>query len=237
MTQNQNNSKSEKLVLYDQMRVAIAQCAAIDEAAGIRDKAEKLRAYAQIRDDRESQQRFSEIRLRACQRIGELSRDLEKVVTIGGGKVGIPIDGKPKEQTLAEAGISTSTAQRYEELAGPKEEQAMHICAAATDNYFANISDDEVPTFSGLKSAVRSALKETFGEPVKRESKPRQPDLLVHFLYSADYYARNRNFDPHSLAQEVMEEFAQDEADACRAFIPLLECFMKELKQRFTHVK
>jgi hypothetical protein len=35
----------------------------------------------------------------------------------------LPSDGESKEQTLAEAGISTSTAQRYETLAGPKEEQ------------------------------------------------------------------------------------------------------------------
>jgi hypothetical protein len=38
---------------------------------------------------------------------------LEKVETIGPSSVRIPIDGKPKSQVLAEAGISTSTALRY----------------------------------------------------------------------------------------------------------------------------
>jgi hypothetical protein len=55
---------------------------------------------------------------RACQRIGQISKELEKVVTVGGGKVGIPTDGKPKEQQLKEAGISTSIVNRYEELVG-----------------------------------------------------------------------------------------------------------------------
>jgi hypothetical protein len=32
---------------------------------------------------------------------------------------GLPTDGKTKEQQLAQAALSTSTAQRYEELAGP----------------------------------------------------------------------------------------------------------------------
>jgi hypothetical protein len=48
---------------------------------------------------------LAEIQLRAVRKIGELSHRN---------------DGKPtKTQTLAEAGISTSAAHRYEELAGP----------------------------------------------------------------------------------------------------------------------
>jgi hypothetical protein len=61
------------------------------------------------------QQRFAEIPLRACQRIGENSRDLEKAQTFrteGGSEVRLPADGKSKQQALSEAGISTSTAQR-----------------------------------------------------------------------------------------------------------------------------
>jgi hypothetical protein len=42
-------------------------------------------------------------------RIGELSRELEKAEAHG-GKIRLPTAGKSKEQTLAEAGISTTTA-------------------------------------------------------------------------------------------------------------------------------
>jgi hypothetical protein len=103
----------------------------------------------------------------ACQRIGEISRDLEKAQynkghgtvvpsdgkykaeKIGGhGKFKVPTDGKLKSEVLAEAGISTSTAQRYEELAGPKEEQAEAVISAATDAYFSQSSPSH---FTGLR--------------------------------------------------------------------------------------
>src|SRR5215475_2784048 len=174
----------EELALYNQMVAAIARCVEIDEADFIRTRAGKLEAYARIRDDRETQRKFAELRLRAAQRIGQLSRELE---TAQGERTDLPVNDDrklTKEETLDRAGLNDRTARRYEELSGPREQEAMHICAAATDAYFTNLGDDEMPTFDGLKSAVRSALKETFGEPLKRERKAREPDLLVHFLYS-----------------------------------------------------
>jgi hypothetical protein len=57
----------------------IAECARIDEAAEIKDKAAALAAYARQRDDTEKEVWTSEIRLRACRRIGEISISLEKV--------------------------------------------------------------------------------------------------------------------------------------------------------------
>jgi hypothetical protein len=54
-----------------------------------------------------------------------------------GGGSKIPPMGTSKAKTLAEAGISTSAAQRYEALAGPKEKQAEKAIEAATDAYFA----------------------------------------------------------------------------------------------------
>jgi len=65
-------------------------------------------------------------RLRACIRIGELNRDLE---TAQGIRNELLPNGekKSKEQILADAGISTSTANRYEQLAGGKEKQAQDV--------------------------------------------------------------------------------------------------------------
>jgi hypothetical protein len=60
------------------MCAAIADCANVDEVAGIKDKAAQLEAYARVRDNPEAERQFAEIRLRACIRIGEISRDLEK---------------------------------------------------------------------------------------------------------------------------------------------------------------
>ena len=41
--------------------------------------------------------------------------------------VQLPSDGKLKTEVLAEAGISTSTANRYEELTGGREDQAQKL--------------------------------------------------------------------------------------------------------------
>jgi hypothetical protein len=91
--------------------------------------------YARIRDDDESRRKFAEIKLRACVKIGEISRELERAEAHG-GKICLPTDGKSKEQQLKEAGISTSTANRYEELVG----ESVEIGMQAADEYFANAS-------------------------------------------------------------------------------------------------
>jgi hypothetical protein len=74
------------------------------------------------------------IRLRACIRIGELSRDLETSKGGSNPQATLPSDRKSKTETLADAGISTSTANRYEELAGGKEKQAQDVATAAADS-------------------------------------------------------------------------------------------------------
>jgi hypothetical protein len=124
------------LVLYDKMRYAIAKCASVDEAAGIRNQANKLEAYARIRDDKESQRQFGEIRLRACVRIGEISRELDKAEFKPGKGACLPTGGKTgktKEQQLKQAGISTSTASRYEELVGETVEIGMQAAQNAQE--------------------------------------------------------------------------------------------------------
>jgi hypothetical protein len=69
--------------------------------------------------------------LRAVVKIGELSRELDKHQ---GFDIPDTDDGnvKTKTEVLEQAGINLRTAERYEELAGPREEQAQQ---AATDNY------------------------------------------------------------------------------------------------------
>ena len=228
------------LVLYDQMRSALAKCVEIDEVAGIKNKAEQLEAYARIRDDMPAQRNWAEFRLRACMRIGEISRDLEKAEKIGGpGKFKVPNDGKFKSEVLADAGISTSTANRYEGLVGGKEKQVETTAIAAAESYFAEQRQaEQLVSMRGLKAAVDQALSKTFGEAVPKQPRPKyEPDLLVHFLYSANWAIEKRNFDPSKLAAEVMEDFAQDELDACRFFIPLIKEFIEQLTKRFSHVK
>jgi hypothetical protein len=115
-----------------------------------------------------------EIYLRACIRIGELSRELDKAKpgTVAGKTPGgseLPAGGKFKAEALADAGISTSTAHEYEQLAGGREEQAHAAVKAGADAYLADArAEGEVPTLAGLKAAVREAVVATLGPPPAR---------------------------------------------------------------------
>jgi hypothetical protein len=129
-----NRKFQPSLVLYEQMAAAVAKCVAVDEAAQLRSRAAQLEAYARIPDDRETQTKFAELRLRATQRIGELCREMEKATNQHAVHNGV----HSKAVQLAAAGLDERTARRYEQLSGPREDQAKRIVAQATNSYFAN---------------------------------------------------------------------------------------------------
>lgn len=126
------------LIRYEEMRVAVESCARIDEAAEIKDKAAALQAYARQRDDADLEVWTAEIKLRASVRIGELVRELDTAEHAGPGKYELPRDGKLKADAIAEAGLSKSEAYRFQELAGPRNEQAQTAGKAAAEHYFAS---------------------------------------------------------------------------------------------------
>jgi len=173
---------SAGLVLYDKMRIAIRQCEQIDEIAKIRDQAEQLNAYNQIRKDTETANLFKEIRDRAKTRIGELSQDLAK--SQGSRTDRLPPDDrkKSKEQTLAEAGISTSTAHDYENLAGPPDQR--EASRAAQEEYFAQQrANNESITQQGLQDAVDKAV----GKKRKAKAAPLPSALKCWIALGAEY--------------------------------------------------
>jgi hypothetical protein len=156
---------TNSLTLYDSMRAAVEQCRQIDEVAEMRDKATALAAYARQRDDKELDVWMSEIRLRACMRIGELSRELEKARP-NQGHGNVTADGSmTKTETLQEAGVSLRTAERYEQLVGPPEQQAEDIVSAAAENYFAKSRDSNEPATIIKNTSAMYALLESDPEP------------------------------------------------------------------------
>ncbi|ATQ78300.1 hypothetical protein CR152_30155 [Massilia violaceinigra] len=102
------------LIKYDQARQALAACRNVDDIKDIRDKSEAMRLYAKQANDTELEQWAAEIKLRAQRAIGEISAGIAKQ---SGGFGIVPSGGKHKAEVLADAGISTSTANRYEKLA------------------------------------------------------------------------------------------------------------------------
>ena len=163
------------IVQYEEMRVAVERCARIDEAADIKDKAAALQAYARQRDDRHLEVWTSEIKLRASVRIGELVRELERAPPGPSPEIDDSAVAQPsKLDAIQSAGLNPRTAQRYQELAGPKEEQAQAAGKAAAENYFAKARADQQPaTMDGLKGAIKDAVHATLGPSPKRP-KPKQ---------------------------------------------------------------
>jgi hypothetical protein len=231
----------QKLVLYDQMRIAIQRCAEIDEAAAIRDKAAQLEAYARIRDDITSERKCGEIRLRAIRKIGELSQGLDKAQ---GRRTDLKLSdndvAKSKSQQLADAGINKRTAERYEQLAGPREEQAQQAANAAADLYFAEQQEKAEPvTAAGLQTAIDTALVPTFGKSPKRRKKPKKviDHRFIQFIRPIrDFQRKRAEYDAAFFAEEEREADAKSDVETCAEFSLLIEQFIQKTKERFSHL-
>jgi N6-adenosine-specific RNA methylase IME4 len=113
------------LAAYDAACRAIRAAATVDEAKDIKDQATALAAYARQRNNPDLEIQAAEIRARARRRIGEISAALEKVVTNSRGWENVI----PKASVLSAAGISTSEADRCEDIASIPEEEVEALFA------------------------------------------------------------------------------------------------------------
>lgn len=140
-----------QLTQYEAARQALAECVRVDEAKGIMDKAAALAAYARQRDDKELEAWVAEIKCRAVVRIGALSRELDSAQGQRTDKL-LPASGKKsKAQVLADNKITTSAAQRYEELAEAEEAQP-----TKAESYYDDCkSTGKAPTLGGLRQALK----------------------------------------------------------------------------------
>jgi hypothetical protein len=220
------------LVHYDAMRQAVAECARIDDAADIRDKAAALALYARQRDDDEMRAQVEEIRLRACIRIGQLSRELETAEANGRGPVSLPSSGKRKADALAEAGISTSTAQRYEQLAGGRDDQAFTVAYAAADSYFAQQRNGKaVPTMQGLEHAVKDAVTAALGEqpPRPKTEKPNFNPLFddaLAFIGALDRLI-SRSWEFEAMRKAAQPELIEEDCEIAVRARDLIDQYIK----------
>jgi len=150
------------LPAYEAMRHAVARCATIDEAAEIRDKAAALAAYARLRDDAELEVWTQEIKLRACRRIGELVRELDSFERTRTDLHDSAV--VQKTAAIADARLNLRTAQRYQELAGPRGDDLQAAGSAAAESYFTDARAAKIPaTQAGLKAAVTTAVHDAMG--------------------------------------------------------------------------
>jgi len=66
------------LAIYERMCTAIAECARVDEAKDIRDKALALEAYYRQARNLDAEREAANVRLRAERRVGELLKELAR---------------------------------------------------------------------------------------------------------------------------------------------------------------
>ena len=112
-----------------------------------------LAAYARQRDDAELEVWTQEIKLRASVRIGELVRELDRAQAGGaGGGTKVLASILSKTEAIAEAGLSKPTAYRYQELAGPRDENLQAAGKAAAERYFAEARASKVPATEGANA-------------------------------------------------------------------------------------
>jgi N6-adenosine-specific RNA methylase IME4 len=106
----------KELVHLDAIRQAIEKAATVDQAKGIRDKAEALRIYAkQSGQSLEVQNRCAEIKLRAERRAGAILSEMEKNKGARGKGVRFHDESAP---TLADLGITQAQSHRWQKIAG-----------------------------------------------------------------------------------------------------------------------
>jgi hypothetical protein len=106
-----------------EIRAAFAQRGEF-AAAELRNRADKLRAYAKQKKDHELHRWMGEIFCRATLRYGELSKGMDKAKVVGGrggkAELRLPSGGKSKQQQIKASGLSKSAAHRAEAPAGAR---------------------------------------------------------------------------------------------------------------------
>jgi hypothetical protein len=153
---------SNALLSYEAARQAIADCVLVDDAKDIKDRASALRHYALQKNDPQRAEWLGKIACRAAVRIGEISRVMEKAEYDKGHGTVIPINGKYKAETLAEAGLSKSAAQRFENLSRRPDIEQL------TASYFKQCRDaSRAPSVGGFLSYAKGDDKPKFSPFIK----------------------------------------------------------------------
>jgi len=223
------------LVRYEAMRREVAECARIDEAAQIRDKAAALKLYAKQSKDRDLQRWVSEIQLRATIKLGELSRKLPTVQGRRTDKELVPTDEyKSKSETLAEAGISQPVASRAEALTGRADlddesglaVEALGVALQTADVYFDECRKaDIIANHKQLNSIITQALDDAFGAPEKTRAHKKRDAVTNAWidLTGAIQTIAKLDLDFADLAERLPDAMCEPTLRETRIALPRLE--------------
>ena len=135
---------------YESAKVALANCANIDECKDWADKAAALASYARQADDDELMKMATRIRDRAIRRAGELLKQIEP------GK-----GGRPPETTMGgHSSFTRTSAARDAGMSAHQQAQAVRVANVPADEFEKQVESNSPPTISALADqGKRSAPK------------------------------------------------------------------------------
>jgi len=143
------------LARYDAACRAIAECVRIDEAKEIRNKAEAIRVYARQVNNPQLEADAWAIRKRAERQLGKLSAALDKAQGARTDRLLLTDGKKSKADTLADAGITTSSAHRYEKLAKIPDSEWEALEAKGREQIAAGYSHADAAINAAIKAKAR----------------------------------------------------------------------------------
>jgi len=164
-----------QLIKYDAARKALQEASSIDEVKDTKDKVEALQAYARQQKNTEMEAWLADLKLRAIRRIGEISKGLE---TAERQRTDLrPTGGQQtKTQTLKEAGLSTSAANRAEQISEiPLAEFEAYINKKKSENKPVKINE------------VISKITADNREKRQRKDLQKKPPILPSGLHHGDF--------------------------------------------------
>lgn len=129
------------LVLWKNARKALAHALTVDEVKDIRDKAEAVRAYAQMARDRQMEADAAELRARAERRLGVMISDMKDKGEIREGRH--PKNGSETEPfpvTLKELGIDKKLSAFCQKIGGLTDHDFEHKIAVGRDRMLTEAS-------------------------------------------------------------------------------------------------
>ena len=184
------------LAKYDAMRLQVAQCARVDEAArNCVTGADKMRALSakQKKKDHELHRWMGEIFCRATLRYGELSKAETKAEGFKGNSdklSSLRWEEVQDGEAIKASGLSTSAAQRAEALAGARSDlddqmqvEALGIALETAEIYFQQCrASSTTPNQRQLSGIVDRALDDRFGKPKRAPRKRKRSDLTNAFI-------------------------------------------------------
>jgi hypothetical protein len=138
---------------YSAAKVALAQCAKIDEAKDYADRAQALAVYAAQAEDESLLNYARRIRARAVRRQGELLKEIEPAK---GGKRGGGRPSKDGNQREGESPlVSRQAAAKAAGLSGDQQKTALRVANVPEDQFEQQVESDKPPSVTQLANQGR----------------------------------------------------------------------------------